>query len=69
MSQTNKRLYATDFHGKKLYEISGSGVAKYLPEQSDKIFVAGTNANVYDLEQQKTLLRVTCHDNVTAFGF
>jgi len=32
MSQANNRLFATDFQGKKLYEISGSGVAKYLPE-------------------------------------
>lgn len=69
MTQTNNRLYATDFEGNKLYERNASGNAKFLPSQSDKIFVAGAKASVVDLQTGQTLFRVNCHDNVTSFAF
>lgn len=37
-TQTNNSLYALDFDGQQLFESAGSGNAKFLPFQTDKIF-------------------------------
>ena len=49
MTQANNRLLATDFNGKKLYEQAGSGNAKFLPAQSDKILMAGQKSSIVNI--------------------
>ena len=49
VSQIDGTFTALDFDGKSLFSSDASGYAKFLPNQTVSIFVAGKSSGVVDL--------------------
>ena len=68
-SQDNGALVTVGFDGKPLFEIRNQGNAKYMIDNNEKVFVAGSKSGLIDLKSGNYDYIVDCHDNVTAFTF
>ena len=68
-SQANDVLVAVGFDGKQLFETKNRGNAKYIPDNTDKVFVTGVKSGLVDLRTSEYDYLVECHENVTAFAF